>query len=81
MNSGVARGRLAQPCARPGPSSESVYFSTVGAETLAYCQGGWRAFLKPRKFGSTLKRKAMGEPVEGRPGERGCREEFWEDRY
>lgn len=31
------------------------------------------SFLKPRKFGSALKRKAMGE--------RGYREDFWEDRY
>lgn len=40
-------------------------------------------FLKPRKFGFTLKRKAMGEPVGDRPGERGYWGSFfhyWEEQ-
>lgn len=45
MNSGVARGRLAQPCARPGPSSESLFiFQLLELRPWRIAKGGGELF-------------------------------------
>lgn len=60
--------------ARPGPCSESLclFFNRLSRDPGGEPSGA-ESSLKPRKFGSTLKRKALGRGGTDREG-------FWEDR-
>lgn len=71
MNCGKANKTLNNPSDWPGPAPKGCLFFQPFEHrpwSKARVGGGGRGrdFLKARKFGSTLKRKAMGE-LEARP--------------